>query len=311
MLRTIFMGTPDFAVPSLKALAELTEVVAVVSQPDRPSGRGMKLKATPVKAAAQSLGLSVYQPERVKNQAFLDWFKSQRADLAVVVAYGRILSKKILVAPSLGCLNVHASLLPRWRGAAPIQWAIFHGDQRTGVTLMQMDEGMDTGDILSQMSTDIGPNESTGELAIRLAELGGDILRRDLLAVANHAISARKQDEELVTMAPLISKSDGDIDWHKSASDIHNQIRAMHPWPCASTLARGKRIKIHRSRVLVSEGHSSEVGKVVRADEHGIEVVCGDGILVIEELQLEGRSKLKAGAFLSGYRLQAGDKLVS
>ncbi|MCA9582251.1 MAG: methionyl-tRNA formyltransferase [Myxococcales bacterium] len=317
-MRAIFFGTPDFAVPCLRALTEIAEVPLVLCQPDRPSGRGMKLTAPPVKVAAEELNLPVSQPTKVRTAAFARELQEIGADVAVVVAYGRILPAAVLAAPRLGCVNVHASLLPRWRGAAPIQWAIASGDRETGVGLMAMDEGMDTGPVLATRRLPIDRDVTAAELSVRLSELGAALLREELPRYVSGELSPVSQDEGDATMARMLKKEDGRIDWTSTADRIHDRVRGFSPWPGAFTERGDDVIKVHRTTVISSEGSDppgssrgpvDPVGTIVRADRHGIEVRCGTGLLRLDELQAPGRRRLPAAEFLSGYPLHPGDRL--
>ncbi|MDD9932931.1 MAG: methionyl-tRNA formyltransferase [Myxococcales bacterium] len=307
----VFFGTPDFAVPCLAALCEIADVRLVVTQPDRRSGRGMKLKPPPVKVLAESRGIEVIQPKRVRRPELAERIRATGAEVAVVVAYGRILPPALLGAPARGCVNVHASLLPRLRGAAPIQWSIIRGDDTTGVCLMEMDEGMDTGAVISCRKTAIGPEETAGALSERLSILGAELLRGDLLRYLAGELPARAQDHEAATMAPMLEKAHGRIDWRASAQSIHDLVRGTSPWPGAHSTLDGKRVKIHRTRVLEADAGGAPPGTVLRADRHAIEVVCGAGVLVIEELQLEGKKRMTAEQFHAGHREVAGQRFGS
>ncbi len=297
--RAIFFGTPAFAVPCLVALTEVADVALVVCQPDRPAGRGLKLRPPPTKELALARGIPVLQPTKVRTASFAGELAALEADVGVVVAYGRILPRAVLDAPRLGCVNVHASLLPRWRGAAPIQWAVVHGDAETGVCLMQMDEGMDTGPVLSCDRTPIDPDETAGELSERLAALGAALLSRDLDAFVGGRLEPRPQDEAGATRAPLLRKADGRVDFRASARAVHDRVRGMTPWPGAFAHIDGARVKIHRTHVVVDEGGRGAPGEIVRADRHGIEVACGRGTVAIDELQLEGKRRVAAGQLLA------------
>lgn len=304
-MRAIFFGTPQLAVPSLEAVASIADVALVVSQPDRRAGRGMKLRPPPVKVRAQELGLEVIQPKRVKRPAFAEQLRALEADVAVVIAYGRILPRAVLDAPRRGCVNVHASLLPRWRGAGPIQWAIAHGDAETGVCLMQMDEGMDTGPVLACRRTPIGPNETAGELGPRLAQMGADLLIEELGRWVAGDIEPQPQPTEGVTMAPLLQKEDGRIDWTRGAASVHDRARGLHPWPGAFTTLAGRVLKVHRTRLVAGEG---EPGAVLRADTELV-VACASGAIALDVLQLHGRKRLDASAFLAGHPIELGTRL--
>jgi methionyl-tRNA formyltransferase len=304
--RAIFFGTPEFAVPCLRALAQLADVVQVITQPDRPAGRGMKLVAPPVKVAAQELGIPVEQPAKVRVPEFAASLAALQADVAVVVAYGRILPLAVLQAPRLGCVNVHASLLPKLRGAAPIQWSIVNGEVETGVCLMQMDEGMDTGAVLARASLAIGPEQTGDELAVRLSALGADLLLRELPRFLRGELRAEPQDHARATMAPVLRKDHGAIAWQRSARELHDQVRGFYAWPGTYTFLEGARIKVLRARVQQAEGAHGEPGRVLRAGAEGIEVCCGQGTLLVTELQPEGKSRMPASAFAAGRRLTAG-----
>jgi methionyl-tRNA formyltransferase len=309
--RALFFGTPEFAVPCLRALNEVAEVALVVTQPDRPAGRGMQLAAPAVKLAAQELGIEVVQPKAIRKPEFAARLRAASADVALVVAYGRILPADVLHAPRLGSLNVHASLLPALRGAGPIQWAIIRGDTRTGVCLMQMDESMDTGPVLACSSLEIGENETAGELAPRLAELGAQLVRSELVRYVQGELTARPQDHAAATMAPLLSKEQGRIDWTRPARALHALVRGTHPWPGAYAFLDRQRVKLHRTTLLAPSGAHGEPGEVLRADRHGIEVACGEGVLAIHELQPDGKRRMTAEQFIAGHRLQPGGRFTS
>ncbi len=307
--RTIFFGSPEFAVPCLDALSEVSNIQLVVTQPDRPAGRGLGLRPPAVKVRALELGLPVLQPTKVRTAAFAETLRAVSADVAVVVAYGRILPRAVLDAPRLGCLNVHASLLPRWRGAAPINWSIVAGDTRSGVTLMQMDEGMDTGDALATREVPIGPAMTAGELSETLSLLGGALICEELPRFLVGALSPAPQDESAASHASLLSREHGVVAWGKSALEVHNHIRGFVPWPGAYTSLGGVRLKLHRGRVDVAAGEFASPGSVLRADARGIKVACGQGVIVIEELQLQGRKRMAVEAFLSGRPVGVGEHL--
>jgi len=298
--RAIFFGTPDFAVPCLQALCEVAEVTLVVTQPDRKAGRGMKLTAPAVKLAAQELGIEVAQPRKVRTEAFAQRMRDQRADVGLVVAYGRILPLAVLDAPRLGMLNVHGSLLPKYRGAAPIQWAIARGETETGVCLMRMDEGMDTGPELARRVVPIAPDDNAGELWQRLSRLGATIVRQELPRYMAGELEAVEQDHAAATMAPVLSRADGEVRWDASAREVHDLIRGMTPWPGAYTFLSGRRVKLHRASVLSDTADAGEAGKVIRADGHGIEVACGGGVLSLLELQLAGKKRMDAAQVCAG-----------
>ncbi|HEY8431560.1 MAG TPA: methionyl-tRNA formyltransferase [Sandaracinaceae bacterium] len=307
-MRAIFFGTPQLAVPSLESVAKIAEVVRVVCQPDRPAGRGMKLTPPPVKVRALELGLEVEQPTKVKTPEFAASLRALEVDVAVVVAYGRILPRAVLDAPRRGCVNVHASLLPRWRGAGPIQWAIASGDRETGVCLMQMDEGLDTGPIIACERTPIDPDETSAQLGERLARMGAALLEAKLPAWVDGRIEATPQSEEGVTYAPLLTKEDGRIDWNLPARAVHDRVRAMQPWPVAYAFFGDERVLVHATAVRNEHGTVAPPGTIVRADAGGIEVACGRGTIAILELQLEGRKRLGAKEHLAGRPWTAGQR---
>ncbi len=306
--RLAFFGTPEFAVPSLRALLEgPDEVVGVVCQPDRPAGRGQRLQAPPVKDLALAYGVPVAQPEKLRSGDFPGTLESWALDLAVVVAYGRILPKAIIEVPRLGCINVHASLLPEYRGAAPIQWALLRGEEVTGITIMQLNERMDEGDILLQQELAIRTNETYGELQDRLAALGANALMETLVQLAAGTLCPRPQDHGAATLAPPIKKEEGRIDWSRPAEEIARMVRAFNPWPSAFTLLEGKLLKIHRARALPTR--SSEPPGTVVAASDAIQVASGNGRVAIDELQLEGRKRLSAHEFVRGSALAVGVRL--
>ncbi|MFZ5632922.1 MAG: methionyl-tRNA formyltransferase [Bacillota bacterium] len=312
------MGTPDFAVPSLKALVEAgLEVAGVVTQPDRPRGRGKKVLPSPVKEAALALGLPVYQPVRLKEESFISLLKDLKPDAIVVVAFGRILPAEVLSIPPLGCVNVHASLLPKYRGAAPIQKAIMNGETETGVTTMKMDAGLDTGDVLLQARTAVSPEENFGAVHDRLSRMGAQLLPETLELLAAGKMAGFPQDNEKATYAPVISREDEIINWRNRAIDIKNQVRGLDPWPGARTWLDGRVLKIWNVKVLPPEpGRESPAeakrplpGQILGPVEEGPAVQCGDYPLVIRELQLEGGKRLKAADFLRGVRIVPGTVL--
>ena len=306
-MRTIFFGSPEFAVPCLDALNEISEVVAVISQPDRPAGRGLAMRPPAVKRRALELGLDVWQPTKVRTAEFAERLRTLEADVAVVVAYGRILPPAVLEAPRAGCVNVHASLLPRWRGAAPIQWSIVHGDEETGVTLMQMDEGMDTGPILATAATRIEAADDAATLSERLSNMAAALLREQLPRYLAGELAPKHQDDAAATMAPLLEKSDGRIQWNKPARAVHNQIRGMNPWPGAHTVLGERRIKVHRTLATTLDPEGARPGEVIALDPEGILVACAEGTLEIQELQESGRKRVDARAFASGRGVAVGD----
>lgn len=301
-MRILFMGTPDFAVPSLEALLTAGhEVVGVFTQPDKPKNRGMKLQPTPVKVCAQAHNVPVFQPVKLRDGTALELIQTLAPELIVVAAYGRILPDEILAAPPKGCINVHSSLLPRYRGAAPINWTILNGDQETGVTIMHMAHDLDAGDIIAQTATPIDPNESAETLYNRLAQMGGALLVDTVAQIADGTAPRTPQDSAGVTFAPMLSRELSPIDWTRPAQNIHNQVRGLLPWPTATTEAiTGAPLKLFDTRVL--EQHSTAApGTVLSAGKEGIDVACGDGtVLRILELQAVGKKRMKAADYLRG-----------
>jgi methionyl-tRNA formyltransferase len=306
--RAVFFGTPQFAVPCLDALSEIAEVVAVVCQPDRPQGRGLELAAPPVKERALAMGIPVHQPTKLRTGEFAQWLREQNADVALVVAYGRILPKDVLEAPAKGCVNVHASLLPRLRGAAPITWAVVRGEPETGITLMQMDEGMDTGAMLEQFRTPIDPEETAGDLAERLAAMGELAVRKGLPKYMAGAYEPIAQDNAAHTVAPILKKEDGRIDFAKDARAVHDHVRGMSPWPGAFTTHRGKTLKVHATRVT-DVPKPAPPGTVVLADKSRVVVACGTRAVELLRVQLEGKKAVSASDWYSGRGVAEGDVL--
>jgi len=307
--RAVFFGTPQFAVPCLEALVEIADVAAVVCQPDRPQGRGLELTAPPVKKRALELGLTVVQPTKLKTGEFAAWLREQKVDVALVVAYGRILPQEVLDAPRLGCVNVHASLLPKLRGAAPITWAVVRGEPETGVTLMQMDAGMDTGAMLEQFSTPITGDETAGELSERLSAIGALATRKGLPTYVAGGYTPIQQDHAKATMAPMLKKEDGRIDFTKAARAVHDHVRGMTPWPGAFTTARGKTVKVHTTRVTDVPQGKAEPGTVVFADKTRVVVACGERGVELARIQLEGKKAIAAGDWFLGRGIAEGDRL--
>jgi len=312
-LKTIFMGTAELACASLQALRRepFVQLVAVVSQPDKPRGRDLKLQPTPVKAVALSAAVPVLQPARARDAAFIEQLRQLQADLIVVAAYGQILPPAILELPRFGCLNVHTSLLPRHRGAAPIQWAILEGDVETGVTIMKMDPGMDTGDILTQVTTPITAADNGQTLHDRLARLGGELLVSTIPDYVAGRITPRPQPTEGVSYARRLTKEDGRMDWTQPAYSLWNRVRAFTPWPGAFTFQQieGKPRLLKIWSAQVEETGAGQPGQVLRADKNGIVVACGEQALRILELQREGGRRLGAAEFLAGHELPTGTLL--
>lgn len=303
-LRVIFMGTPQFACPTLQRLIDRgDEIPAVVTQPDRPKGRGQKSVPPPVKELAERHGLPVLQPIKVRAPEFIESVREMNPDVVVVVAFGRILPKALLEIPRYGCINVHASLLPRYRGAAPLNWCIINGETETGVTTMLMDVGLDTGDMLLKKATPIDPDEDTSSLHDRLSLIGADLLHETLDLLVQGKLVPEKQDDALSCYAPMLKKEDGLIDWTRDARTIRNLVRGMTPWPGAFTYLDGKLVKVYRTRIGEGEGAP---GTVIAAGRDGIEVACGGGSLLLDELQLEGKKRLPVRDFLAGCRIAPG-----
>jgi len=303
-MRIVFMGTPEFAVPSLKALVESgDEVVALVAQPDKPKGRGLKPSPPPTKVIAEEYGVPVLQPPGIRTEAFLLELAALNPDLICVAAYGKILPKAVLVLPRFGCLNVHASLLPKYRGAAPVNWAIARGEAVTGITIMQMDKGMDTGDILLTREIPIDYDDTGVTLTEKLSLAGAELLLLAIAGLKKGYLRPLKQDEAAATYAPMLKKEDGRVDWSKPAGEIRNQIRGMLPWPGAYTFSNGKMLKIYKAEVSEGEG---EPGEVLAAGQGILRVMTGEGALDIFELQMEGGKRLDAKAFLSGRKIEPG-----
>ena len=310
-MRIVFMGTPDFAVGSLKALAEAGkyEIVSVITQPDRPKGRGRQMLMTPVKEYALSQGYEVHQPQRVKTPEFVAQLREMNPDLIVVAAFGQLLSQEILSMPKYGCINVHASLLPKYRGAAPIHYAIMQGEKESGVTIMQMDIGMDTGDMLKKVVVPISENMTMGELHDELKVKGAELLLEVIDEIDAGKAQPEKQNEEEATYASLLKRDMERIDWSKAAADIHNLIRGFNPAPGAFTkLPDGKNLKIWGSR-LTDKTAAAEPGTVVEATKHSFFVACGEGVLEIIEVQPESKKRMAAQVFINGRGVQVGDVL--
>lgn len=308
-VRTIFFGTPDIAVPALRALAETTTLVGVVCQPDRPAGRGLALSEPAVKRAARELGLEAHQPVKVKTGNLDEWIRERGADVAVVLAYGRILPPPVLAAPRLGCVNLHASLLPLHRGAAPIQWAIMKGDSETGISLMQMDEGLDTGPVYCVRRIPIAPDDDAASLAGKLAELAALVVREDLPRVAAGQLTASAQDASRATHAPPLTREHGVLAWTRNVRDLVNQVRGLSPRPGAYTTVAGRTLKVLEARPGPSGRNADAPGTVVRADKGGLWIAAGDGALALVRGQLEGKKAATAADLVNGRALRLGDVL--
>ena len=311
-MRIVFMGTPDFAVGSLQALCESGkhEILAVVTQPDRPKGRGNKLLQAPVKEYALEQGLTVYQPQKVKTPEFVELLHELQPELIVVAAFGQFLSKEILELPKYGCINVHASLLPKYRGAAPIQYAIIKGEKESGVTIMQMDIGMDTGAMLDKVVVPIAENTTMGELHDALREQGAALLLQVIDKIATGTAVAEPQDNEQATYATLLDRSMEHIDWSKTAQEVHNLIRGFNPAPSTFTkLPNGKSLKIWGSK-MTGKSSAAAAGTVIETGKHSFFVACGEGVLEITEVQPESKKRMPAQVFLNGRGVQEGDLLA-
>ena len=311
-MRIVFMGTPDFAVGSLQALCESGkhEILAVVTQPDRPKGRGNKLLQTPVKEYALEQGLTVYQPQKVKTPEFVELLHELQPELIVVAAFGQFLSKEILELPKYGCINVHASLLPKYRGAAPIQYAIIKGEKESGVTIMQMDIGMDTGAMLDKVVVPIEENTTMGELHDALREQGATLLLQVINKIAAGTAVAEPQDDAQATYATLLDRSMEHIDWSKTAQEVHNLIRGFNPAPSTFTkLPNGKSLKIWGSK-MTDKSSAAAAGTVIETGKHSFFVACGEGVVEITEVQPESKKRMPAQVFLNGRGVQEGDLLA-
>jgi methionyl-tRNA formyltransferase len=308
-MEIIFLGTPEFAVPSLKALAAAGhKIQGVFTQPDRPKGRGNQLAASPVKEAASELGLRVLQPERIRRPEQVAALVELKPELMVVVGYGQIIPQAIIDIPAQGILNVHASLLPKYRGAAPIQWAIANGEAETGVTIMRIDAGLDTGDMLAQRSMPIRSEETAPHLSKRLAEAGAQLLLESIQSIANETVVYTPQDNSMATYAPVLKKEDGRIDWSLSASVIHNRMRGFTPWPGAYTTFRGQALRIHDAYPLGCQ--SSDEPGTLESEKRTLRVICGhNSALELKEIQLEGKKRVDVDAFLNGHNIERGERL--
>ncbi|RHV64635.1 methionyl-tRNA formyltransferase [Clostridium sp. OM02-18AC] len=309
-MRIVFMGTPDFSVPTLEALvASEHEVVGVVTQPDKPKGRGKEIHMSPVKECALQHNIPVYQPVRARDEAFVDEMRALNPDVMVVIAFGQILPKSLLELPKYGCVNIHASLLPKYRGAAPIQWAVINGDEETGITTMMMDVEMDTGDMLEKTVVKLDPEETGGSLFDRLSLLGGDLILSTLSKLEKGEITPVPQDHEKATYVKKISKSMGDIDWTMDAVSIERLVRGLNPWPSAFTRWNGKMLKIWEAKVLPDPDVKLPCGSVISASDEGLKIQTGAGVLCVTSLQLEGKKRMDTAAFLRGYQVAASSMM--
>ena len=301
-MRIVFMGTPDIAATCLKQLlADGLEVVGVYTQPDRPKGRGMKLVYSPVKEVALAADIPVFQPENFREQETVDILAALKPDVIAVVAYGRILPQKVLDIPPKGCVNIHASLLPQYRGSAPYQWAVLDGLKETGVSAQFMVHAMDAGDVIDSRKTEIGENETAGELLDRLAVLGAELLSTTMGRLQKGSVEAVPQDESKVSFAPMLDKSMCPIDWTKTAQQVHDRVRGLHPWPVATAELAGTKFKIHATRVVDGSG---EPGKLLALTKTGLVVACGQGAVEIVSLQAEGGKRMNAPDYFRGHPVE-------
>lgn len=302
-IKIVFMGTPEFALPVLDALAENYELVLVVTKPDAPKGRGKVMTESPVKTRAKELGIPVACPEKVKTDEFAEELKKYDADFFVTCAYGKILPQAVLDIPKYACVNVHASLLPKYRGAAPLWWVVLNGEKKTGVTTMITDAGMDTGDMLLTEELAIGENMTTGDVHDALAPMGADIIVKTINGMLDGTVKPVKQNDNEATYAPMVDRENGIINWNDSAEKVHNVVRGCNPFPGAyGTLENGEKIKIWKTEK--TDAKSGEPGEILSASKEGILVKCGDGAVYIKELQTEGSKRMDAAAFLNGHKLE-------
>lgn len=301
-MRVVFMGTPDIAATCLKKIiADGFEVVGVYTQPDRPKGRGMKMVYSPVKEVAIDKNIPVFQPENFREEETVEELRALKPDICAVVAYGRILPQKVLDVPTLGCINIHASILPQYRGSAPYQWAVLDGLTETGVTAQYMFLQMDAGDIIDVAKTPIGENETAGELLDRLAILGADLLSKTLTRFENGKVEAVPQNEAEVSFAPMLDKGMCPIDWNKTAQQVHNHVRGLHPWPVATMELQGKKFKVHATRVVEGRG---KPGEILGLTKTGLRIACGEGAVEILSLQAEGGKRMAAPDYFRGHPLE-------
>jgi methionyl-tRNA formyltransferase len=307
-MKIIFMGTPHFAVPSLEKIIEKYDVKAVFTQPDKPKGRGQKLMTTPVKEVALKYNIPVYQPIKLRNdEECINVLKELEPDLIIVIAYGQILPKSVLDIPRLGCINLHGSLLPQLRGAAPINWSIINGHKITGNTTMLMGMGLDTGDMLLKAETEIGENETAGELYERLSLLGVQLIIETIEGIGNNSITPIKQNDEISSYAPMLSKEMGLINWNFEAEKVYNHIRGVTPWPGAYTYYNDKMIKISRAEKGSSLMSKTACGQILRVSRSGIEIACSEGFIIVKELQELGGKQMKVSDYLNGHIVKTGD----
>lgn len=308
-MKVIFMGTPDFAVPTLKGLINEYGVEAVLTQPDRPRGRGNKVTPSPIKEVATAYNISVLQPENLrKERDIIDQIKEIKPDIIVVVAYGQILPKEVLDIPKFGCINVHASLLPKYRGAAPYQWAVINGEETTGVTTMYMAEGLDTGDMILKSEIPIEDKDTAGTIHDKLSVIGAKVLLDTLKLIEQNQAPREKQDDSRSTYAPMLKKKDGLIDWNKSSEDIYNLIRGLNPWPSAYTYLDGKILKVWEANISENK-YEGLPGQIIDIEDDQLLVKTGDGILLLKEIQLQGRKRMPVKEFLKGYEVNTMEVL--
>ncbi len=305
------MGTPDFAVPSLEMLInEGYDVAAAVTQPDKPKGRGNRMSAPPVKEFALKHGIEVLQPEKIKTQDFIEQIRALKPDLLITAAYGKILSKDLLDVPVLGCINVHGSLLPAYRGAAPINWAVINGESKTGITIMFTDVGLDTGDMLLRKELAIGPDMNVGELHDKMAVLGAEVLKETLLELKKGTLERIPQEDAASTYAPMMSKELGLIDWNKTAREIHNLVRGTDPWPGAYTFIEGSRMRVWKTSLVPQASDSSRPnGEILKVDDEGILVKCSDENLLIREVQFDSSKRMSVRDYIRGHQINTGETL--
>jgi len=309
-MRILFMGTPDFSVPTLEYLiASEHEIIGVVTQPDKPKGRGKQIIYPPVKVVALENKIPVYQPTKVKEPDFMEAIQALQPDLAVVVAFGQILPKAFLDLPNYGCINIHASLLPKYRGAGPIQWAIIHGEPITGVTTMYMDVGLDTGDMLLKEVVEIEPKETGGSLHDKLSVVGGPLVVKTIEDLMKERLIRMPQNNELSTYAPMLNKDMGNMDWHQSADTIERLVRGLNPWPSAYTYYEGKLLKIWESEVVLCNVLNMPCGSICEIREDGFVVKCKEEGLLIKSLQLQGKKRMSTPDFLRGHQVRIGQEL--
>ena len=302
-MRVVFMGTPDIAATCLKQiLADGFDVVGVYTQPDRPKNRGMKLAFSPVKEVALAAGLPVFQPENFREDETVAQLAELKPDVVAVVAYGRILPQRVLDVPTMGCINIHASLLPKYRGSAPYQWAVLNGEKTTGVTAMYLCREMDAGDVIDTSETPIAPNETAGELLDRLAELGAKLLSKTLGRMAEGNVERTQQDGSLATYAPMLDKTMCPIDWRKTAQQVHDHVRGLHPWPVATMELKGQKFKVHATTVVEGKG---QPGEILGLTKTGLRIACGEGAVEIRQLQAEGGKRMAAPDYFRGHPLES------